>query len=110
MKQVHVIADASQIVDYTLYPLRINKIGLFNRNYNVKIFYDLKPKSISCDILLLISKPVLNFLNEKNPVIKENDPTLIFIKRARQYASKIIWLDNSDSTTVTHFELLPFID
>ena len=110
MKRVHVIADASKIVDYTLFPLRVNKIGLFNRNYNVKIFYDLSPKSISCDILLLISKPVLSLLNEKSPVIKENDPTLMFIKCARQYASKIIWLDNSDSTTVTHFELLPFID
>ena len=56
MKQVHVIADTSAIVDYTLFPLRVNNMGLFNRNYNVKIFYDLKPKSISCDILILISK------------------------------------------------------
>ena len=110
MKKVHFLADKTPIVNYCLTPLRYNKKALIERGYKVKIFYKPAIKTLACDILCLISKPVLRMVKEREPVCKESGPTVAFIKKARKYADKIIWMDDSDSTGVTHFELLPYVD
>jgi hypothetical protein len=110
MKKVHFLANKTDIVNYSLTPLRYNKKALAERGYKIKIFYTPTIKAMTCDILCLISKPVLNMVGEKEPVCRELGPTIAFIIKTRKYAGKIIWMDDSDSTGVTHFELLPFVD
>ena len=98
------------IIDYLLSPIRANKKRLLALGYEIKIFYDPSPKLLSCNILALISKTVLRSMQEKSAVCPEDGPTISFLKKARQRVDKIIWFDTADSTSVTHFELLPFID
>ncbi|MFQ5714602.1 MAG: glycosyltransferase [Candidatus Scalinduaceae bacterium] len=111
MKLVHFISGKkNQIADYLVTPVRYNKRALFKKGYKVKIVYEPSEKNLNCDILCLVSKPVLEMLNEKDSVCVESGPTIPFIKKAREYANKIIWMDISDSTSVTHFELLLYVD
>ncbi len=110
MKNVHFLTNKNKIEDYSISPVRYNKKALYERGYKVKIFYEPNEKCLSCDILCLVSKPVLQMLNEKNAVIKQPSPVLSLIEKARGYTNKIIWMDISDSTGVTHFELLPYVD
>lgn len=111
MKLVHFLSEKkNQIADYLVTPVRYNKRALKKRGYKVGIVYGPSEKNLACDVLCLVSKVVLPMVNEKDPVCSETGPTITFIKKARKYADKIIWMDVSDSTSVTHFELLPYID
>lgn len=109
--KVHFIASRQDpIIDYLLTPVRINKTKFLELGYDVKIFYKYTDDVLSCDVLALLSKTILRSMQEKSAVCIESGPTVTFLKKARQYANKIIWFDTSDSTSVTHFELLPFVD
>lgn len=111
MINVHFLGDKKDaIIDYLLTPIRCNKKELLQRGYRIKIYYHPTKKCLECDILCLVSKKVLRYLGENSPVCQEEGPTITFLKNARKTVSKIIWFDSSDSTSVTHFELLPFID
>ncbi len=110
MKKVHFLANKTHIVNWGLTPLRYNKKALIERGYKLKIFYKPAIKALACDILCLISKPVLEMVGEREPVCRKSGPTITFINKARKYTDKIIWMDDSDSTGVTHFELLPYVD
>lgn len=110
MKIVHFLTNKGRVEDYFITPVRYNKKALYERGYKVSVFYKPSEKCISCDILCLVSKAVLQMLKEINAVIREPSPVLSFIKKARSYADKMIWMDTSDSTGVTHFELLPYVD
>lgn len=110
MKSVHFIADRSRIVDYLVTPVRINRERLKSRGYDVRCYSSLSKRALTCDILALASKTVLNIVDEPHPVIQQGSPTLDVLGRARHYADKVIWFDTSDSTGVTHFELLPYVD
>ncbi len=110
MKRVHFLIDRSRIVDYLTAPVRANRARLRKRGYDVRFFHAARPKALSCDILALVSKAVLTLVQEPRPVIAEDSPTLELLRKARDHAGKVIWFDSSDSTGVTHFELLPEVD
>ena len=48
--------------------------------------------------------------NDMNPVITPPSSIIDLLVLAKEKADKVIWLDTSDSTSVTHFELLPYVD
>ena len=109
--KVHFIASRQDpIIDYLLTPVRTNKNKLLELGYDIKFFYKYTHDALSCDVLALLSKTILRSMQEKTLVCQEEGPTIAFLKKAQQYANKIIWFDTSDSTSVTHFELLPFVD
>jgi len=114
MKTVGIFTSKNQIPDYAVTPIRYNKKTLHEKDYKVKIFYDLHKQNLCCNILCLLSKPLLFALNmmkmDVSPIFKEPHPVITFLINARKYADKIIWMDDSDSTGVTHFELLPYVD
>jgi len=110
MKKVHFLIDKTKIVNYAITPVLFNKKKLKKRGYIVDFFYEIKEEFLECDILILVSKPILKMVQEKQAVIHEPSPMIDLIKKAREYTNKIIWMDTSDSTSVTHFELLPYID
>lgn len=110
MIKIHILIDKSRIVDYTISPITFNKPALADKGYAIRYFYTLAEYLFDCDILILISKPALRIVQEPDAVIQPSGPTVALLQKARKTAGKIIWIDNSDSTTVTHFELLPYID
>ncbi|HCR16104.1 MAG TPA: hypothetical protein DIU35_01360 [Candidatus Latescibacteria bacterium] len=111
MKKVHFLSRKQDvIVQYLIAPVRYSKVGLLERGFQTKIFFHPSPRCLSCDVLCLVSKAILPMLGDKSPVLHPTGPTIGFLEKARRYANKIVWLDSSDSTGVTHFELLPYVD
>lgn len=91
-------------------PVRVNEKRLMERDFEIRYFYDTSCELYSCDILILVSKSVFRVVNEPNTVIPEESPTVRLLKEASGMSGKIVWMDSSDSTGVTHFELLPYVD
>tara|TARA_A100001011_G_C14311383_1_gene845770 strand:- start:2142 stop:3251 length:1110 start_codon:yes stop_codon:yes gene_type:complete len=110
MKKIIFISGQSRIYSYTNMPLIVAKNILFEKGYNIKISNNTNPKKIECDILIILSKYLFNKINETERILSNNSKTINFIKKCRKNCKKIIWIDNSDSTSITHFELMPFID
>ena len=110
MKTVHILANNAPIVGYALAPLRHNRDRLRESGYAIKVFHKSSDECLSCNVLCLISKPTFRLVKEREPVCNESGPIVRFLRRARRSADRIIWMDNSDSTGVTHFELLPYVD
>ncbi|MCH7972655.1 MAG: hypothetical protein IH949_01975 [Bacteroidetes bacterium] len=110
MKSVHILINRTKIIDYLVAPIRLQRKELLNRGYKVKFFYKPSKEYLSCDFLLITSKAMLHLLNEKKVIITKPSQTIDFLTLAKTYADKVIWMDTSDSTSVTHFELLPYVD
>jgi hypothetical protein len=110
MKIVHFVTGKDPISDYLNTPVRYNKRLLCDKGYKVKMLYQPSKRNLTCDILCFVSKPLLRMVKEGKSVFGETGPIISFIKEAKKYANKIIWMDMSDSTSVTHFELLPYVD
>ena len=108
MKKVVILGDKSKIVNYLLDPLIYNYDRLKQLGYSIKVKYKLDEENIGCDILMLPSKPTIKQikLNSKNKDVELSE----FLISAKKHANKIIWLDTSDSTGVTNFEVLEFVD
>ena len=49
-------------------------------------------------------------LKKSKNIFKANDEIIEFLIKAKKRVNKVIWFDTSDSTSVTHFEVMPFID
>lgn len=103
MKKVSILTVNSKIPNFFLYPVRKNKRHLREMGYDIHIFLKPKAKHLSSDILCLSSKYFTKWWHEPENIFE-------FIDKAKKCCTKIIWLDDSDSTGVTHFELLPHID
>lgn len=110
MRSVHFLVNRSRVVDYLMTPVRANRRRLKERGYRIQFFRRISERLLSCDILGLVSKPTLKEVDESQTVIGEDSPTVELLRRARNRAGKVVWLDSSDSTGVTHFELLPHVD
>ena len=103
--------DGLGTLEFQLTPLRYNKKKLYERGYDINVVYDLfDKKNYECDILCLLSKAILpNFKNSKY-VENEESNLIKYLIDLKKGANKIVWFDTSDSTSVTHFELMPYID
>jgi len=110
MKKIHFLANKQSIINYTLAPVRANRKRLRDAGYKIEIFYGVEPHLLDCDVLCLISKPTHSILRDRGPQYQEGGPIIQFLKNARTKCGKLIWMDDADSTSVTHFELMPFVD
>jgi hypothetical protein len=111
MKKIHFLAIRQDgIIDYLLAPVRYNQKALKERGFDISFFYKPSDTCLQCDILCLLSKAVMPMLHDQNTYLQPDGPVIQFIQKARQFTNKIIWFDTSDSTSVTHFELLPYVD
>lgn len=111
MRRVHFLSERrDKIGEYLLFPIRVNRKQLRERGLDVRIFYGLSEACLSCDVLCLVSKPTMRLLDSRESCFSEDGPVVRFIERARGRCQRIIWFDNSDSTSVTHFEVLPYVD
>jgi len=110
MKVINVLADTDSIANYAIAPLIYNKKALFEMGYDVCIKYKINDSLFECNTLCVISKPAIRILKEKSWVFNLEGPVLNFLLQAREKVGSVIWMDDSDSTSVTHFEVLPYVD
>lgn len=103
MKTVSIITTNSRIPNFFSMPLKACRHPLKACGYDIRIRYRSKKKNLEADILGLASNFFSGWWHRPETVFA-------FIDDARKYANKIVWLDDNDSTSVTHFELLPVID
>ena len=103
MIKVNILSVHSRIPNFSTYPIRYNKQRLKTLGFDVRIIFRSVPENMTCDILCLNSKYFTKWWERPEEVFE-------YIQTARQYCNKIVWMDDSDSTGVTHFELLPVID
>ncbi len=110
MKTVHFLTGRTKIEDYLTTPVRYNRARLRSLGYDVRFHYRPTPAALECDILCFVSKPVITMTGETSEVFQESGPVLSLLREAGTRAGKLVWMDISDSTSVTHFELLPQVD
>ncbi len=109
-KKINILINKEGIVFYTIYPLILNKRKLFELGYKINFYFKLSEQLLDCDILILISKPTQKII-DKSKIIKKNNSNLLdYLSQIRSKVKKIIWFDNSDSSSVTNFEVMPYID
>jgi hypothetical protein len=109
MKRVNIIIDNSKIIYYHIFPLLVNHKNFRDVEINIKYYRSLRKSIFDCDILILLSKPIFNLLNEKKYILEPAGPIIEFLSDANRKVPKIIWMDTADGTSTTHFELLPFV-
>ena len=111
MKRIHFLSERrDKIGEYLLFPIRVYHKQLRERGLDVRMFYGTTDALLCCDVLCLVSKPTQHLLDSRESCFTPEGPVLRFIEKARQRCERILWFDNSDSTTVTHFEVLPHVD
>jgi len=103
LKKISILTTNARIPSFFIYPIKKNKALLHETGYDINFIYKPKNKKLSCDILSLMSIYFTKWWHTPERVIE-------FIEEAKKYCNKIVWLDDNDSTGVTHFELLPYID
>ena len=109
-KKINILINTEGIVFYTIYPLILNKRKLLDLGYKITFYFKLSKKLLECDILILVSKPTQKIIDEKKASVKNNNVLLDYLSEIRSKVKKIIWFDNSDSSSVTNFEVMPYID
>jgi len=110
IKKINILVNREGIVFYTIYPLILNKKKLLDLGYKITFYFKLSKKLLDCDILIFISKPTQKIIDEKNISTKNNNALLEYLSEIRSKVKKIIWFDNSDSSSVTNFEVMPYVD
>lgn len=110
MLLVNILIDNSKIIDYFISPLLNTKKRLEALGYKIRFVKDLSERNTACDILMLLSKPFFNIVNETESILSELSNSYKTIHSIKKNTNKLIWVDTSDSTSVTHFELMPYID
>ncbi len=110
IKKINILVNREGIVFYTIYPLILNKKKLLDLGYKITFYFKLSKKLLDCDILILISKPTQKIIDERSINTKNNNALLEYLSEIRFDVKKIIWLDNSDSSSVTNFEVMPYVD
>jgi hypothetical protein len=103
MIKINILSNYDFISYYFFYPLLANKYRLKQMNISVDFYDRLKDSIYACDILMLDSKYF-------RPLWKNRENTLSLIQKIRENARRIIWLDTTDSTGATHFQVMPYID
>ena len=110
MHIVNFIYNEEQISIYALYPILVNKSRFKDLGFNFNFYKKISPKIYDCDYLIIFSKAIQKLLKKKKSIFSKDDEIIKFLIDAKSRVKKVIWFDTSDSTSVTHFEVMPFID
>ena len=110
LKKINILCSDEQIVFYSIFPILINLKKLKLLGYEIKLYKKIEPNLENCDILILFSKSIQKIINEKSSIYSLSGKTISFLKLYQKKVNKLIWFDSSDSTSVTHFEVMPYVD
>lgn len=101
---VYILASYDLISYYFFYPLFVLRPLLASFNIHIKFFTKIEPDIYRGDVLLIDNRFFTPFW--KNDRAKALDTLELIRKRC----FKVIWLDVTDSTGATQFQVLPFVD
>ncbi len=103
MTRINVLTNNDFISFYFFYPLLANKNRLGEMGISLKFYERLKEDIYACDILMLDSKYF-------RPLWENRASALALIQKIRDKSKTLYWLDTTDSTGATHFQVLPYVD
>lgn len=109
MVSVLFISGYDRIMTYTVTPLIVLKNSFFDRGFRITIQNRISAGD-SGDIIILLSKHIFSMVKEDQHILNNESRTITLLKKLRKKFNRVIWFDNSDSTSITHFELMPYID
>jgi hypothetical protein len=107
--RVNLIVDKSKIIYYHLFPLLVMHSDLKKEGLDIKYLHKLDKRVYECDTLIILSKSLFNLMGENKYILDINGPVIKFLKSLNERGLRIIWMDTSDSTSTTHFEILPYV-
>ncbi|MAI28663.1 MAG: hypothetical protein CMP38_00500 [Rickettsiales bacterium] len=110
MKKINFFYSEDQIILYSLFPIFKNKKKLKDLGYEVSFYKKICLKLFECQYLIIFSKSLIHQLKNETTIFTEEGKIISFLKTAKKRVNKLIWFDSSDSTSVTHFEVMPYID
>jgi Glycosyl transferases group 1 len=103
--RVHVLSARTTKAFNSMYPLRAFRRGIRQRGVTVRIYDRPDPSVTDCDVLCVTSEHWK--LQRKSGTAGS---ILDFVGRYRDAVATLIWLDTTDSSGTTSFEVLPFVD
>ena len=103
--RVHVLSARTRKAYNIAYPLRAFRRELRRRGIRVRFFFDSDHSLVDCDVLCILSE-----YRKLQRIDRSGDSLLDRLRRYRDAVSSLIWLDTSDSTGTTSFEVLPYVD
>jgi hypothetical protein len=102
---VHIITDLSYRARNILHPIHVFSKQLKQLDITIKIQYKPNKSLFSGDVLCIIN----HYFRPKR--FNRNPPKNIeFLEWARSKAKSIIYFDTNDSSGLTNFDVLPFVD
>ena len=102
--QINIITSYDFISYYFFYPLLVYQKELKKFGYKFKFYTKYTPKLCDCDLLLIDSKffrPLWG--NRKNDAYH-------LLEKFNRKCKRVFWLDTTDSTGATQFQVLPYVD
>jgi len=105
MLRVHVLSARTPKAYNITYPLRAFRRQLRRRGLAVRFYWQADPSLTACDALIVLSE---HWKDQR--ASHSGESVLDRLRRYRDGASTLIWLDTSDSSGTTSFEVLPYVD
>lgn len=116
--RIHVLCANNNPNSFSfVFPLFVNRRGLFDRGIDIKFFYSLKPQFYDCDIVFIDNKFFTYYWRRKEEAFKylekkgvSDEDIYKTLETAKKNNSAVLWFDNTDSTGTPQFEVLPYVD
>ena len=102
--RVHILSARTPKAYNATFPLRAFRRGIRQRGMSVRFFFESHPSLLDCDVLCVVSE------HWKQRADPSRQSTLERLRRYRDAVATIVWLDTSDSSGTTSFEVLPYVD
>ena len=103
--RVHILSTRTTKAFNATYPLRAFRRAIQQRGIALRIFYQPSAKVTDCDVLILAGEHWKDQLRGGTTA-----SVLDSVRRYRDAVTTLVWLDTTDSSGTTSFEVLPYVD
>ena len=101
--KIHVLTGPDLISYYFYFPLLVNREKLRQSGIRIRYFKEIEENIYDCDLILLDSKYF-------RPLWRDRDYVFTILGRMRGKSQNLVWMDTTDSTGTTHFQVMPYVD
>jgi len=101
--KIHVLTGPDLISYYFYFPLLVNREKLRQSGIRIRYFKEIEENIYDCDLILLDSKYF-------RPLWRDRDYVFTILGRMREKSQNLVWMDTTDSTGTTHFQVMPYVD
>ena len=103
--RVHILSTRTNKAYNATYPLRAFRRAIRQRGIDVRIFHQPTSALSKCDVLILAGEHW-----KDRPREGSSGSVLETVQRYRDAVATLVWLDATDSSGTTNFEVLPYVD